>query len=163
MPKHTRQTVRCDASDGSDTPCGPFSARLFSDSGGLTQFGAFEETLPPGASSSIKHWHAVEDEMVYVIAGTVTVEEGAETYTLAPGEAATFKAGVPLAHRLVNASDAPATYLVIGTRSYGDTVTYPDHDRVLRFTREAGAASVGERHYTTLDGAPANSPYTLET
>lgn len=162
MPKHTPDTVRNDTSDGSDTPCGPHSARLFSDSGGLTQFGAFEETLPAGSASSIAHWHAREDEMVYMIAGSVTVEEGAESYTLSPGEAATFKAGVANAHRLVNTSEAPATYLVIGTRSRGDTVTYPAHDRVLHFTREAGADTVSDRRYTTLDGAPATSPYRLK-
>ncbi|WP_417247994.1 cupin domain-containing protein [Celeribacter sp.] len=162
MPKHTPDTVRCETSDGSDTPCGPYRARLFSDSGGLTQFGAFEETLPPGSSSSIKHWHAIEDEMIYMVAGTVTIEEGTDSYRLSAGEAATFKAGVPKAHRVINTSDAPATYLVIGTRSAGDTVTYPEHDRVLRFTREAGEAPLNNREYTTLDGRPATSPYTVE-
>lgn len=162
MPKHTPETVQNDVSDGSTSPCGPYSARLFSDSGGLTQFGAFEETLPPGSASSIKHWHATEDEMIYMIAGSVTVEEGPESYTLRPGDAATFKAGAAQAHRLINTSDAAATYLVIGTRSQGDTVTYPEHDRVLRFTRAPDAAKFATRSYTTLDGRPATSPYTLK-
>lgn len=31
--------------------------------GGLTQFGAYVQTLQPGARSSNKHWHECEDEM----------------------------------------------------------------------------------------------------
>ena len=53
-----------------------FSADLLSDSGGLTQFGAFTETLPPGANSSELHWHEKEDEFVYMLSGTVTLVEG---------------------------------------------------------------------------------------
>ena len=37
--------------------------------------------------------------------------------------------------------------------SSGDVVTYPDHDRVLHFTR-----APEDRRYTTLDGAPADRP-----
>ena len=49
---------------------GSFAAALYSDAGGLTQFGAFTETLPPGSRSSLKHWHETEDEFILVIAGT---------------------------------------------------------------------------------------------
>ncbi|SFI55067.1 cupin domain-containing protein [Celeribacter neptunius] len=158
MPKFTPTTVRRDS--GATAACGPYEALLFSDSGGLSQFGAFEEILPPGSASSIKHWHAAEDEMVYMIEGTATVIEGDETYLLHAGEAATFKAGVATGHCLRNDTPAPIRYLVIGTRSTGDTVTYPDHDRILRFTRAPGATEVSERRYSTLDGTPATtSPY----
>ena len=52
------------------------------------------------------------------------------------------------------ASDDAARVLVIGTRSAGDRVTYPDHDRVLEFTRAPTA-----RTWTDLAGNPATSPY----
>ncbi len=156
MPKVTRDNVRREVGDGVDDPCGPFEAMLVSDTGGLTQFGAFVETLPPGSASALKHWHAREDEMVYALSGCITVIEGDETYELHPGEAATFAAGVPEGHCLQNRSDAPVQYLVIGARSAGDVVTYPDHDRVLTFERP----EIGEmlRTYTTLDGKSANKP-----
>ncbi|WP_417267043.1 cupin domain-containing protein [Celeribacter baekdonensis] len=156
MPKFTPDTALKDSGTSS---CGPYDALLFSDSGGLTQFGAFLEILPPGSASSIKHWHQTEDEMVFVVAGEVQVSEGAETYVLRTGEAATFKAGVIKGHCLTNVSDQDARYLVIGTRSTGDTVTYPDHDRILTYTRDPGASKVKTRRYTTLDGQPAHSPY----
>jgi uncharacterized cupin superfamily protein len=111
---------------------GTYEALLFSDTGGLTQFGAFVETLYPGSQSSELHWHEKEDEFVYVLSGTVTLREGdARSQTETPmfaGDAATFKAGHPLGHCLVNMSDAPATYLVVGTRTDNDHWHYPIKD-----------------------------------
>lgn len=157
MPVFTKDTVKTDQSDGQSDPCGAFKALLFSDSGGLTQFGAFEEILPPGSASSIKHWHAVEDEMVYVLSGQVTLCEGDRTTVLTPGDVATFKAGDPVGHCLENRSDAEVRYLVIGTRSPGDVVTYPDNDRILHFDRVADT-----RRWTDHSGAPADSAYKVD-
>ena len=47
----------------------------FSDAGGLTQFGAYVQVLPPGARSSDRHYHEQEDEFLYVLSGTPTVIE----------------------------------------------------------------------------------------
>lgn len=109
-----------------------FSAHLFSDTGGLTQFGAFRETLPPGAHSSELHWHEKEDEFVYMLSGTVTLVEGDEngiTETeMHAGDAATFKSGVPIGHCLKNQSSSPATYLVVGIRDDHDHWHYPLKD-----------------------------------
>lgn len=140
-PKETPQTP--DA-------LGSYTATLFSDAGGLSQFGAFTETLPPGSSSSYKHWHKNEDEFIYVLSGQVTLHEGETTTLLHPGDAACFPAGAAVGHCFENTSDADVTYLVVGTRSPQDVVTYPDHDRRLIFDR-----TTGERIYETLDGQPA--------
>lgn len=130
---------------GVNAELGPYEARLLSDAGGLTQFGAFVETLMPGAMSSHKHWHEEEDEFVYVLSGCVTLNEGDELTEMRPGDAATFKAGAAVGHRLENHSDAPVTYLVVGTRSPDDVVHYTDKDLLLtkvefekRLTTKAG-------------------------
>lgn len=39
----------------------------------LTQFGVNHVQLEPGAWSSLRHWHAAEDEFVYVLEGTLTL------------------------------------------------------------------------------------------
>lgn len=156
MPIIRPDTVLREASDGKGNPCGPFAALLFSDTGGLTQFGAFVEVLPPGSRSSIKHWHSDADEMAYMLAGEVLLHEGANTTPLRPGEAATFKAGDPAGHCLENAGTAEARYLVIGTRARADTVTYPDDDCILIHDRDTG-----ERRWTTLNGDPRGTPYTV--
>lgn len=157
MPVFSNETVQTDCNDGAGNPCGPYRALLFSDSGGLTQFGAFEEILPPGSSSSIKHWHASEDEMVYVLQGEVTLHEGDDSFIMCPGDAATFKAGDPIGHCLQNCSNTEVRYLVIGTRSSGDVVTYPDHDRILHFDRNTKS-----RRWTDNAGSPSDSPYKID-
>src|ERR1700726_1942886 len=95
---------------------------------GLDQFGVNLTTLRPGAASAQRHWHAAEDELVYVLAGEVVLaEEGSET-VLRPGDAAGFKAGAANGHCLINRSAEDAVYLEIGTRSPAERVDYPDID-----------------------------------
>nr|WP_314547397.1 cupin domain-containing protein [uncultured Massilia sp.] len=125
-----------------------------SEAGDLSQFGSFLEVLQPGAQSSIKHWHSAEDEMVYVLEGEVTLIEGNTETVLRPGDAATFRSGVAVGHTLQNRSTLPTRCLVVGTRASLDRITYPDHDRVCIRDR-----SLPDDVWTTLDGAPATSPY----
>lgn len=100
-----------------DNPCGPNVVYWISEVGGLTQFGAFIEELPPGSRSSIKHWHSAEDEFIYVLEGSVTLVEGDAEAVLAPGDAATFRAGDAVGHYLENRSASTTRCLVVGTRA----------------------------------------------
>ncbi|THF50980.1 cupin domain-containing protein [Allorhizobium terrae] len=119
--------------EGIDAELGPYQARLLSDAGGLTQFGACVETLPPGSRSSHKHWHEQEDELIYMLSGTATLHEGDTITEMHPGDTATFKAGVALGHCLENRSSQDCTYLVVGTRAPNDVVHYADKD--MRLTK----------------------------
>ncbi|MGR3716037.1 MAG: cupin domain-containing protein [Thermohalobaculum sp.] len=102
------------------------------DAAGLTQFGVNLVTMPPGAISSLRHWHTGEDEFVWMVSGElVLVQDGGET-VLRAGDAAGFKAGDPDGHHLQNRTSATASFLVIGTRATSDTCTYPDVDLINR-------------------------------
>ncbi len=125
-----------------------------SEAGGLTQFGALIEELQPGSTSSIKHWHSHEDEMVYVLEGQVTVVEGDTEIVINPGDSATFKAGIPIAHQLINRSSQPTRCLIVGTRAPLDYITYPYHNRICHRDR-----SLPHDIWTDLQGNPADSPY----
>lgn len=149
MPKHQPDSVERDSGEGA---LGSFEALRFSDSGGLTQFGATVETLAPGARSGHAHWHEDEDEMIYMLEGEVTLVEGGEEIPLKAGEAATFAAGQPVAHHLENRGEAPARYLIIGSRAPRDRVHYPEADRVLHIERSGG----GSRRWSCESGAPAD-------
>ena len=122
--------------------------------GGLTQFGANIEELPPGAWSSIKHWHSAEDELVYVLEGEVTLVEGDTETLLRPGDAVTFRAGDAVGHCLVNRSTSTTRCLVVGTRAPVDRITYPEHDRVCHRDRSAD-----DDVWTDHAGRPASNPY----
>jgi len=102
-----------------------------SDAGGLSQYGAYVQTLHPGARSSNNHWHENEDEFLYVLSGEVTVTEGSEVQVLHACDAACWPAGEPIAHHVSNRSNEPCSYLIVGTRVNQDVCHYPDTGRVL--------------------------------
>jgi len=110
--------------------------RALGNVGGLTQFGVNLTTLEPGAMSAHRHWHAREDEFIYVLDGELTLVTDAGEETLRPGMAASFPAGEANGHQLVNKSASPATYLEVGTRSADEDAEYPDID--LRLEKRGG-------------------------
>ncbi len=149
---HPSIVRRADALPDQATPdqiaiLGDFSALLYSDTGGLAQFGAFTETLMPGAKSSHRHWHETEDEFLYMLDGEASVIEDDGPHVLHPGDAACWPAGVPNAHHVINLSDAPCTYMIVGSRMPSDTVHYAEEDRL--YTRRDGVVS-----RTRKDGSP---------
>ncbi len=116
----------------------------------LDQFGVNLSTLKPGAASSQRHWHAAEDELIYVLQGELVLCEDDGEITLRPGDAAGFKAGVANGHCLINRSSADAVYLEIGSRSAREHVEYPDIDMMLdrdekgaRYRHKSGAPYPG--------------------
>jgi uncharacterized cupin superfamily protein len=119
--------------------------RRLGNAAGLNQFGVNLTTLRPGAASALRHWHASEDELVFVLEGeAVLVEDGGETL-LKAGDAAGFKANSGNGHHLVNRTTADVVYLEIGSRSKHERVEYPDVDLVAvrddegrRFTHKNG-------------------------
>jgi len=137
-----------------DPVLGTKSEEWISEPGGLSLLGALVESLEPGARSSLKHWHQCEDEMIFLLSGCLTVVEGDGATALAPGDAATFKAGVETGHYLENRSDQSVSYLVVGTRAPVDRITYPDHDRVCVRDRNEP-----DDIWEDLGGRPASSPY----
>jgi uncharacterized cupin superfamily protein len=103
----------------------------YSDAGELTQFGAYVETLQPGAGSSEEHWHEKEDEFLYVLTGELTVVEDGIEALLRPGDAACWPAGKAIAHMVANRSSTPCTYLIVGTRVTHDACHSPRSGQVL--------------------------------
>ncbi len=102
------------------------------DAAGLTQFGVNLVTMPPGAISSLRHWHTGEDEFVWMVSGELVLVQGGGETVLRAGDAAAFKAGDPDGHHLRNRTEAVASFLAIGTREGSDTCTYPDVDLINR-------------------------------
>lgn len=115
--------------------------------GGLTQFGVNLVTLEPGALSSLRHWHENEDEFVWIVAGELVLVQDAGETVMRPGDCAAFPAGVPDGHQFVNRTDAPASFLVVGTKARREVAHYSDHD--LRVEID-GASAV----FTRRDGTP---------
>ena len=130
------------------------SSRRLGDLAGLTQFGVNIVTLEPGAPASLRHWHLKEDEFAMVLEGElVLVEDEGETVMRA-GDCAAWKAGVPNGHRFVNRSNAPARFLVVGSKAPDEVATYSDVDMVMRMRD-------GRPHLTHHDGSAWSGPRDL--
>ena len=106
-----------------------FSTLHLSVAGGLTQFGAYIDTLAPGAWSSHRHWHAAEDEFLYVLSGTATLRDDGGMHDLFPGDAVCWRHGDPNAHHLTNPTATPCRWLIVGSRVANDVCHYPDDGR----------------------------------
>lgn len=122
--------------------------RRLGDHAKLTNYGVNLTRIVPGAQSSDRHAHSRQDEFVYVLQGEVALESDAGVQVLRPGMCAGFPAGTGNAHRFVNRTAGDVLLLVIGDRTAGDEVSYPDIDMHGRmgpdgrytFTRKDGTA-----------------------
>ncbi|WP_422024825.1 cupin domain-containing protein [Pyruvatibacter mobilis] len=105
---------------------GAYEGRAISAAFGMEKLGAAIETLMPGSASSHRHWHERTDELVVVLEGEIFLVENEGETLLHPGDIAVFPAGIDNGHCLKNRSDAPARFLVAGTRDPQDRCIYPD-------------------------------------
>lgn len=113
---------------------------------GLVKFGVNLTTLQPGSQSALLHRHSRQEELVYVVSGTLTLRTEEREFELVAGDCAGFRPDGP-AHHLINRSSEPAVYLEIGDRVADDTASYPEDDLVAR------AAGAGW-NFTRKDGTP---------
>ena len=73
-----------------DAPCAAREKRALGDAFGLADYGVNLVTLPPGSWSSQRHWHSVEDELIYVLEGEPVLVTDAGRTPLKPGMCAGF-------------------------------------------------------------------------
>ena len=114
---------------------------------GITQFGVNLVQLAPGAMSSLRHWNERQDEFLMVTDGTLTLVDDDGAHVLEVGACCAFAAGDANGHHIVNRSDAPGAFLVIGTRTDSETGHYSDVDLKVR-------AQAGNFAFTRRDGTP---------
>jgi uncharacterized cupin superfamily protein len=117
------------------------------DAVGLTQFGVNIARIEPGQSSALRHWHEQEDEFIYLLEGELVLIENDGETVLKPGDAAGFKAGSGVAHKLANRGNRDAVYFEVGSRAQSERVHYPDVDLVMERDEKG-------RRYTHKNGEP---------
>jgi uncharacterized cupin superfamily protein len=115
---------------------------------GLKNYGVTLTRIIPGGQSSHRHAHSKQDEFVYVLEGEVVLESNGGAQVLRPGMCAGFPAGTGDAHRFLNRSSADAVILVVGDKTGGDEVIYPDIDMHGRLE------AVGKYRFYRKDGTP---------
>lgn len=123
-------------------PCKERFRRRLAEAAGLTQFGVNLTRVPAGTWSSQRHWHALEDEFIYVLEGELVLVTDSGEEVLRAGDCAGFKAGSPDGHHLQNRSGKDALFLEVGSRHPQEEVVYPDIDLFIKegagFTHKDG-------------------------
>lgn len=122
--------------------------RRLGDHAGLTNFGVTLTRIVAGGQSSSRHWHSRQDEFVHVLSGEVVLETDAGEQVLRTGMCAGFPAGTRDGHRFLNRTDSDVFLLVVGDRTPGDEVGYPDIDMHGHLGQD------GRYHFTRKDGSP---------
>ena len=109
---------------------GPRQARL-GDALDLTQFGVNLVTLPPGAWSSQRHWHAKRTSSSTCSRARRRCD-GRRRDAAQAGHGRRFPAGRADGHHLINRTDRPVVYLEVGTRAETEVAHYSDIDMAAR-------------------------------
>ena len=122
--------------------------RRLGDYGGLKNYGVNFVRVEPGGQSSARHAHTKQDEFVYIIEGEFVLVTDAGRETVGPGTCIAFPAGTGDGHHFLNVTDKDAAFLVVGDRTPGDEVTYPDIDLELKAGRD------GVKTFRHKDGTP---------
>lgn len=96
---------------------GQIEIRYLQEAGDGCQMGCFEMVVPPGSNVPPPHSHTANEELVYVLEGTLRYTVGSETRDLRPGDAMATPCGV--VHAFSNPHAGMARALVINTPDIG--------------------------------------------
>src|SRR4249920_3874359 len=81
------------------------------DGSNTASLGMFELTVPPGSNVPPPHSHSNNEEIVYVLEGTLRYSVGSDTRDLTPGQ--TMRTPRGTVHAFSNASDSVARALIV--------------------------------------------------
>lgn len=126
---------------------GQMEIRYVQEAANGCEIGCFELRVPPGSNVPPPHSHSLNEELVYVIEGTLRYTVGSQTRDLQPGEAMATPRGV--VHGFSNPHAVVARALVINTPDIGaqyfrevgsivNAVGSPDRARLMAVMKTFG-------------------------
>jgi uncharacterized cupin superfamily protein len=107
--------------------------RVLSDTRGADKrkIGLSYEELPPGKQSCPFHYHMIEEEHIVALEGEATLRLGDERYAIKAGDYVGFPAGQRAGHCLINESDKPFCFIMVGDNSPNEVCVYPDSGKIM--------------------------------
>ncbi|MFT5587469.1 MAG: putative cupin superfamily protein [Cognaticolwellia sp.] len=101
--------------------------------------GASLNRLPQGCVAVPFHWHALEDELFYILSGRGIFRYGEELAEVGPGDTINCPAGTGIAHQIGNPHAEDLVYLCVGGHETQEVCGYPDNGKVMvRSTKQVG-------------------------
>ena len=104
--------------------------RQLGEYGGCSHVGVCMEEIAPGRQAYVAHYHLLEEEQLLVLEGRPTRRLGERRIPMEPGSYVVFPAGQKAGHALVNETDEPVRYLIIGERNPDEVTVHTDTGRV---------------------------------
>ena len=104
--------------------------RQLGEYGGCSHVGVCMEEIAPGRQAYVAHYHLLEEEQLLVLEGRPTLRLGERRIPMEPGSYVVFPAGQKAGHALVNETDEPVRYLIIGERNPDEVTVHTDTGRV---------------------------------
>ena len=95
------------------------------------KIGIIYEELPPGKQSVPFHYHLLEEEHIIAIDGEATLRLGKDRFPIRAGDYVVFPAGERAGHCLVNESDQPFRFIIVGDNQPNEICVYPDSSKVM--------------------------------
>ena len=120
------------------------------------KIGVAVEELPPAKQSVPFHYHMLEEEHIIALEGEATLRLGEERYPVRAGDYVCFPAGQRAGHCLINESDAPFRFIIIGDHEQNEVCVYPDSNKVM--TRVLDRAIYRNERLDYWDGEKADEP-----
>lgn len=124
---------------------------------GADRLGCTLEEIQPGGRPASYHYHAANEEAMYVLNGEGTLRTPSGTTGIESGDYVSFPIGESGAHAVENTSDEPLRCLFFSTMHEPDVVIYPDEGK-LRVV--AGAALGRSDEEFTFD---ASLPFDIDS
>lgn len=120
---------------------GPFkeSYGIIGEKIGAQKLGYSLTILPPGKMVCPFHNHHTSEEMFFILEGTGTLRFGEKTYPLRAHDViACPPGGREVAHQIINTGETDLKYFCLSTKEPAEVVEYPDSNKILVSTSEAG-------------------------
>ena len=103
--------------NATDIKVGQLGIRYLVDGSATAGLGMFEVTVPPGAMVPPPHSHTSNEEIVYVLEGTLRYTVGDDTRDLRPGQSMTTPKGA--VHAFANPTTSVARALIVMSPDVG--------------------------------------------
>lgn len=103
-----------------------FRRKRLAEPAGGDRLGASLYELPPGERAWPYHYHAANEEAMYVLAGSGRVRGPDGEAAVTAGDYLAFPVGEDGGHHVANDADEPLRYLMVSTMVEPDVTVYPD-------------------------------------
>lgn len=136
-----------------------FYRKKLSEKAGGKQLGCSMMELPPGKRSFPLHWHAANEEAIYVLEGKGSILIGEVEHAICAGDYVALPAGPLSAHQMINTSHEVLRYICFSTMIPTDITVYPRSGKVGLFGGAAPGGNGAERFLSGFLSLDAEKNY----